>query len=197
MQSNRRLVLLGLAVVLAHAAGCARTQPTRYYTLSPVQPAAAASAPASALRIGVGPVVLPDYLDRAQMATMVGPNEVIYSEFHRWAEPLDAMLARVLAEDLALLIGTERIAAYPWRTDTHPDVAVELRVLRLEAGPDGTAVLDVRWRALTPDDEGTIQRTTIEVPAEPGDYAARAAACSRALADLGRRIADAVGAGAR
>src|SRR5262245_19194049 len=39
--------------------------------------------------IGVGPVIMPGYLDRTQIVTRSGPDRVKLASFHRWAEPLE------------------------------------------------------------------------------------------------------------
>jgi uncharacterized lipoprotein YmbA len=192
MQKTRRSLLLGMVVLCACLAGCARTQATRYYTLSPVAPGSSERAGPSSLSLGVGPVILPEYLDRPQMMTVAGANEVAFAEFHRWADPLDEMLARVLKEDLAALLATENVAPYPWPAEFEPDVVVEVEVLELAGQPDGGVTLEARWLVRAAGGRGRVRRTQIEMPAEAGDYAALAAAASRAVAALSREIADAI-----
>jgi uncharacterized lipoprotein YmbA len=192
MPKNRRLMLLGLALLCVHVVGCARTQATRFYTLTPVAMAPEDQHSPAPLSVGVGPVVLPEYLDRPQMVGMVAANELGFSEFSRWAEPLDAMLLRVFRENLAVLLGTEHVAAYPWPSGSAPDAKVAVEVLSFVGRPEGGVVLDVRWVVQVTDRPASAQRTTIEKPSEAGDYASLAAAASRAVADLSREIADAI-----
>jgi uncharacterized lipoprotein YmbA len=194
MRNTRRLLLVSLAVSCVYLVGCARSQVTRYYTIAPLDANATDRTRPTDLTIGVGPVTLPDYVDRSQMADIVGQNEVRFAEFHRWAEPLGVMLVRVLKENLAVLLGTQRVIAYPWPSSARPDVAVEVEVLRFGRLPTGRILLDARWRLRTPKAAGVLRRTTIEVPAQGGDYAAFAGACSKAVANLSREIADAIAA---
>ena len=44
--------------------------------------------------------MLPGALDRPQIARRLGPNQLDYAEYDRWAGPLDEMIRRVLAVDL-------------------------------------------------------------------------------------------------
>jgi uncharacterized protein len=93
-----RLALVLLGASLIGMAGCASTQPSRFYVLtdlasveSPPQVTTAGQGPA----VGVGPVTLPKYLDRPQIATRAGRHELAYDEFERWAEPLDTIVGFV------------------------------------------------------------------------------------------------------
>ena len=61
----------------------------------------------------VGPVSIPAEVDRPQFTVQVAPNRVAIDEFNRWAAPLNENIARVVAGDLAALLGTPRVAACP------------------------------------------------------------------------------------
>lgn len=191
--TRRRLVVL---IGLVALAACAETQPTRFYTLSPVVPdAQAAGAAQEDLVVGVGPVTLPAYLERSQIVTRAGANRVTLAEFDSWIEPLEAMVPRVLAENLARRLGTDDVLVLPTRRTMALDYRVEIEVLRFDADPGGDAVLDARWRVFDRgDDQVAGDRATIrERTAPPDDYGALAAAMSRALGTLSRDIAAAIG----
>jgi uncharacterized lipoprotein YmbA len=95
--------------------------------------------------VGVGPVLLPDYLDRLQVVTRTPSGELAVSDTQRWAEPLQEGLIRVLDENLSALLGTERIVRFPWPRSLTPEYQVALEVLRFESGPDAMLRLDARW----------------------------------------------------
>ena len=96
--------LLGLAAFIG-LAGCAVSDPTQYYALGQTATARRQSARAAgssvrrpreaarrgtgAVGIGVGPVIMPGYLDRIQIVTRTGADRVELATFHRWAEPLE------------------------------------------------------------------------------------------------------------
>ena len=49
--------------------------------------------------IAVGPVKIPEYLDRPQIVT-IGPDKTIqFAQFDRWSETLDLGLARLIRSD--------------------------------------------------------------------------------------------------
>ena len=95
--------------------------------------------PASAgqrdLTLGVGPVTVPPYLDRPQIVTRTSRAKLALADFEQWAGPLADTIARVLSEDLALLIPTERVVLYPWPRTIDPDYQVTVEVLQFDRGP--------------------------------------------------------------
>jgi uncharacterized protein len=184
-----------LATCLA-LAGCANSQPTRFYTLSPL--AAAPGNPSPTLvpdaNVGVGPVTLPPYLDRPQLVTRAGGNRVVLADFDSWAEPLEGLFSRVLAENLAVTLGTDDVLLLPQRRPMRLDYQVEVDVTRFDVDTDGNANLDARWWVFGREGEKLLRsgRSTITEPTEVGDYTAAAAALSRALGAMSTEIAQAI-----
>jgi uncharacterized lipoprotein YmbA len=96
------LSLVGLVLALA-LSGCSfgKSPPSHFYVLNaqedaPPQPAD------HALVLRITHIGLPRYLDRFEIVTRSGSNELKLADFHRWAEPLEEGIARVLAENLAV-----------------------------------------------------------------------------------------------
>src|SRR5688572_14141193 len=86
---RRRVPNLLFALLLA---GCGATPKESFYTLAsapPVEPAAAAT-----MTVHVGPVAIPDEVDRTPMVIRKGANQVDIEDFHRWAEPLKTGIPR-------------------------------------------------------------------------------------------------------
>jgi uncharacterized lipoprotein YmbA len=187
--------LLG-ATILAALAACAPTRPTSFYTLSTVaEPGAAASRSGKGLVVGLGPVTLPQYLDRPDIVTREGENQMRLADFHQWAQPLDSLLARIMAEDLFVLLGAEDVIPLPQRREIPLDRAVEVDVNRFEADQAGEVVLDARWRVYAGDDE-TLLASGRSVVTEQGapvpDYEAVVAAMSRAVGRVSAEVASAI-----
>ena len=190
-----------LAAGLALLAGCADSQPTRFYTLSALTDAPGGKPPKTLadLTVGVGPVTLPPYLDRPQLVTRAGDNRVVLADIDSWAEPLQGMFARVLAENLVLLLGTDDVVILPQRRDLALDRQVEVDVTRFDVDAAGNAVLDARWWVYGRNGEKLLRsgRSTISEPAQVGDYTAAAGALSRALGAMSEEIAQAIADQAR
>src|SRR5262249_1018239 len=79
------------AGVLAISGCMSVADPTRYYVLSPTAPREPTpSVAASSVAVGVGPVLIPGYLDRVQIVTRDANDEVAVAMYDRWAEPLES-----------------------------------------------------------------------------------------------------------
>jgi uncharacterized lipoprotein YmbA len=79
---------------------CTGSSPdSHYFTLSPVPPQDQPRPGRPALHVTA--FHLPQLYDRPQMVFRTGAQSVDIDETDRWAEPLDRMAARILAQDLA------------------------------------------------------------------------------------------------
>jgi uncharacterized protein len=183
-----------LALCAVAMAGCLspRRDNSRFFQLSAVgaDPASVAS---RQILVGLGPIKMPAYLDRQEVVTRVAPNRLELSGEDRWAEPLDSDFTRVLAQNLASDLGTQRIIFYPWYNTTLVDYQVKINVYRFEADKDGKVDLTAHWQVLSGTGKLLIVRDSSYVEtAKPGDASDAAAAMSRALGRLSRDIASAI-----
>jgi len=188
MTTTRLARLLSLAAVLGTMA-CS-SAPSRFYTLD----ATAADAGGRALRraILVGPVSVPATVDRPELVVQIAPNQVEVDEFNRWAGPLGDAVARVVAANLTTLLGTPDVASAPLASFA-PDYRVTIDVQRFESRPGDAVHFDAVW-LVKPTAGGRVRsgRTTTSEPLGGKDYAAIAAAHSRALGTLSADIAAAI-----
>lgn len=183
-------ILLGL-LLGAILAGCAQTQPTNLYMLSAL---AAPSSQATGTKqpiIGIGPVTAPAYLDRPQIVSRASPNKLEVGEFDRWAEPFETLLARVLSENLSILLNSDAVFTLPRRRLSEVDIQVELEIFRFDADPDGTVHLTGRWAVYTKGGKtlAAASKSTIRETVQGAGYEAVAVAMSRALEELSHEIA--------
>jgi uncharacterized lipoprotein YmbA len=185
----RRLIALLMPAAALLASGCS-SPPTNFYTLSA---ATAPAAPATTLSVAVGPVSIPGDVDRPQIVVNTGPNQAKVDEFNRWAGPLQDSIARVVAENLAVLLGTPQVTLFPqtMSTDTGYRAAIEVQSFVSTLGQ--SAALDAVWTVRRMKDGKTeTGRTTAREPVQEAGFDALAAAHSRAIAKLSNDIADAV-----
>ena len=185
------LSVMLLGACLLSLAGCGSSQPVRFYVLSTLaerQPAGGGD-----LAVGVGPVDLPEYLDRPQIVTRSGQNELNLAEFERWGASLKDNTAEVLAENLAALIPSNKVATYPWKRATQIQYQVAVKITRFDRTEGGDAVLSARWKILDADGAERLSREShyAERPAADS-YAATVAAMNRILAQFSRELAGAV-----
>jgi uncharacterized protein len=199
------IVLLALLL-----GGCADTPPTRFYVLSAMSDQAA-PAPGKGIAIGIGPVTLPQYLNRPQIVTRIGGNRLDFAEFDQWGGDLNDNVTRVLAANLSSLLKTDRVSLYPWKAEAPIDEQVTIDVVSFEQDVDGSSVLTAYWSIVDPkrdevklmrkstfrDSAGTASPVAATQPsARPGDqaqpYDAIVSGMSRNLEALSRDIAGAV-----
>lgn len=188
-----------LVLLLASFAGCTLLAPThdvsRFYTLAVREASTAPGAPTSgrAPSVVVGPVVVPAYLDRNEVAVRVSPTEIRYTPTERWAEPLAANFTTVLAEDLSAALGSDRVVPQSAAAGLTPDFSVEVVVLRFEAGTDGSAQLTARWAVRDRDRKILVVRQSQHArQATSSTTEGGVKALSAALADLADEIAAAI-----
>ena len=188
-RSARRCLAFALGVGFG-GAGCGSAQPESFYVLASGLRAPRA-APASQPSILVTPAALPDLVDRPQLVISGEANRVTVLEQHRWAEPLRAAIARVVAEDLGQLLGTSQAST---RDDVirHPTCRVSLDVRRFETRADSAVDVDILWTvACPPSDRQGQSRVAERIATGGAKLEATVAAYGRALDAVSREIAQA------
>ncbi len=193
--SNPKLVttvLLLLCSGMLTIYGCS-SKPTKFYVLTPLSEVQTIPDRLNedTLSIGVGPIILPDYVNRPQIVTKNGANELVIDEFYRWAEPLRTNVSRVLSDNLATLLGTENITKYPWNRFVHIDYQVSIEFTKFDSIIGKEATIEARWVILTDRGRNEILRkkSKITKKAETERYDAIVVAESQALAELSQQIA--------
>lgn len=184
----------GIAAVMAWGlllAGCGTTAPAKFYVLSAARDTGAAEAVCGDKVIGIGPVTLPEYLDRPQILTRSSSNRLDLADGHRWAEPLTENVTRVLTENISTLLRTDRVAAHPWKRSQAVDFQVRVQVVQFDAGPEGAVSLVARWsvQGRNGTELAPARRSSFSVPAAAGNFDALVAAHSEAVVRLSRDIA--------
>lgn len=192
--SNKIIWLISLSALLF--TGCSSSSPkAEFYTLNSMistRPDATATPAGQSLSIGIGPVTIPNVLDRPQIVTRTGPNKLQIDEFHRWAGRLDEDVARVVAENLSLLLATEQVAVYPWDVSFKPRYQVILDVQRFEGRMGkGDVLLEVLWKVVDVQNNTTLRmkKSVITEPFTVTDYNTLVAAKSRTIGKLSKVIA--------
>jgi uncharacterized lipoprotein YmbA len=180
-----------LAVAGAGLGGC-KSPATSFYTLSPDRTLASSGATRSVAAV-IGPVTIPDIVDRPQIVTRLGDNEVEVNEFARWAQPLNGDIGRVIAANLAVLLNSPQISVFDVTHDPLAVWHVRIDVMRFESAPGRDVTVDVLW-AVRPPGKGravTGRSVAREAVSGPG-FEPLVAAHDRALASVSRDIASAL-----
>ena len=187
-----------LGTVLVCGSGClaGASAPARFYTLAPLASLQTEADPVGAGRgaaIVLGPVTMPGYLDRIQIVTRRGPDQIEIGEFDLWSDPLRDGTTRVLGENLSALLRENRVSVLPRRGSQPVKYTVAVDVARFEGVGGGDVALEAHWRIVGGDGkELTVRRSTFSEATRAPGYGALVAAMSRALGALSRDIATAI-----
>jgi len=188
---RKALPMVFLMAVLLVA--CRSSTPVEFYTLNSISTETQRANPVDGDRnivVGVGPVQLPQVLDRPQIITRTGPNTLTLNEFHRWAGSLQADFSRVLAENIAALLAIDQVVVYPWEIDFTPDYRIAVDVMRFEGQWGKSVILDVIWKIADRSGQKilAVKKSVITEPLSAEDYETLVATESRAIAQLSREI---------
>lgn len=186
----RTCILAAVALLLS---GCASSPSSRFYTLTPLSPQETKQSfpAANAVSVSIAPVEIPDYLERPQIVTRDGHNELNLAEFDRWAGSLSENISAVLAENLGLLLGSDRVYVYPLMRAENADYAVAMRILRLDGTLGDRVLLKAQWTLSSGPDKKDVARriSTFTERLNDKGYQAMVAAVGRTLEQLSREIA--------
>ena len=141
--------------------------------------------------IGIGPVVVPEYLDRKEILTHDQRYRVSAAEFDRWAEPLEHNIASALATNLSMLGPASNVVAYPWDAAYAVDYSIRLHVHAFGTRPGGDVLLSASWVLVDSKNDAIKLGNSQYTEARQGDdVVATVAAMSQALEQLSREISE-------
>ena len=180
-----KTVAIGLALLAL--AGCGSAEKQNFYTLVPE----ATSVPAATgtVSVFVGPVTIPEDVDRLPMVVRTGPNQIEIRDADRWSEPLKSAIPRAIAEHLMRELGTSRVYSSRAGATQAVDYRVAVEVRRFESSLDTGATIDALWTVTPAKGAPKSGRSVISEAATSRDAAGIAAAHSRALVRVAKEIA--------
>ena len=189
----RSVFSFGVIILTLVLSGCARdSKPVQFYMLnadSGVAGTTRVPVSANAPVIGLGPIHIPEYLNRPQMIVAISDNQYQLSEDHRWAERLDQNISLALIKALPRQLGTDRIVRYPWSQRQAVDYQVGIDILEFNVDAGGQSRLIAQWYVKRKDKPTIDKRSVYQFPASTTDYAVMVKAQSQCLTKLGEEIA--------
>ncbi|WP_191629221.1 PqiC family protein [Pandoraea terrae] len=200
----RAAAAAALTIMLA---ACGSSPPTHFYTLSGAARTSPGPAdgttgvagpvmPAAPYAVEVGPVAVPEQVDRPQFVTGHAPGQVNILEETRWAAPLKNELTSALSGALTQRLGAIDVWGLP-RADALPVYRVSTSVQRFDSAPGEQAGLAAVWtvRRVPGDVLLTCRFTGAE--AAPGGIDALVAAHRRLVDRLAAVVATAISTSAQ
>ncbi|HXY54742.1 MAG TPA: PqiC family protein [Nitrospirota bacterium] len=193
-----RLGIFTFCLIAVALSGCFGTSPpSHFYALSSLrgpEPIPHTTSTGLGTIVAVGPLSIPDYLNRPEIITRSGRNEMRVNEFQRWAGALDGNLLRTVIDDLSMLLPPDRFSVIQWLPSVQGDVPITYRVMvdivRFDATPGGTVFLEADWTIRGKDKAIALaKKSSISGTAGGAEFTDLVAAMSKAVEDLSREIA--------
>ena len=185
-----------LLAVLVAVAGCGAKGPSPDFYVLHARPSDSLVGVERGIAVGVGPIELPEHLNRSQIVTRDTDFRLELSESHQWAEPLKDSVSRVIAVNLSNMLESNRVYVIPRRQKVSLDFQVSIDVARFDGELGEAAVLGARWTLYGKNTRDPLlsKVTIVSEATDDGSYNALVAASSRVLEILSQEIAEAINA---
>jgi uncharacterized lipoprotein YmbA len=194
----QNLLLVVLVLLQTACSLGAPSKPSRFYVLSAAGASSATTSGSTdvGLSVAVGPVTLPDVLNRPQIVTRADSNRIELAEFDRWGGDLNQDLTRVLTQNLIGQLNTGNVATYPWQGSGRPAYQVAVSFFHFDGELGKRAYLSGIWQLLDGRDgcQLAVHRFDIAETPSAGDYAAFVQALSEGVHQLSQEIAGGIAA---
>jgi len=184
------LVLSGVVFM----SGCGTVQKSDFYQLDEPTNHALTGVEKGPI-IGLGPIQLPEYINRPQIITRNSAHHLNVSEFNRWVEPLNDSIMRMLVINLSNNLNSNRVY---WIPRVERQFPLELRVAvdigRFDGQLGKKVTLESRWSIFDKNDQPLLTRVSlIEETVNGQSYNDLVIAMNRALQVLGLELSQAAG----
>lgn len=192
----RNIIYIPIIAVM-FIAGCAGSAPSRFYTLNPldiVDTTGKSISQGDTVIVAVGPVHIPDYLDRPQIVTRTGLNELILAEFDRWPGSLKEDIIRVMLDNLSTLLYEKRISPVPWKRAVSSECRIALDISAFDIYLNDHVVMKANWVIFDKDGKKVVamKDAIYNEPVKGSDYNAAVAAMSKCLISLSHSMAETI-----
>jgi len=192
-----RILGLGNIIIALFFTACGTSPPAKFYTLTPIpiqiQTEKVVINEKSKF-IAIGPIEIPEYLDRVEIVTRAGANQLVISEFDLWGGSIKTDISRVLVENIGSFLAGDGIAVIAWKTNVTESYRVPVIFSRFDAVEGGNLLLKAQWAVL--DKEGktflSFKEINVTKHVKGSSYNSIVAAMSDSLGDLSKAIAESV-----
>ena len=131
-------------VSLMLVTSCGTSTPVRYYKLDSPN-IVYESDNEESLVLGLGPLRIPDYLERNRIVVRGSNSEMLVDDFSRWAEPLDDAIYRLLAANVDSHLEGVMAVSFPYNSMITHDYQLLGRIDMFESDQAGNTILLVHW----------------------------------------------------
>lgn len=172
--------------------GCSNSPDPNFYLLQPTGGANSGESQKD-LTIKIGQVSIPDHLSDPRIFTYVQGNQFSTSEFDRWAEPLDRNISSVVAKNLSVLLGTNKIINARSALPATPNFTIDINVTQFSIELGNSVRLEALWTlASSNDEESLIHSFKSQRASTGGTYDAAVGDMNILIGELSEDIAKAI-----
>jgi len=140
---------------------------TRFYTLS----SPSHNTPSNGnLRIGVGPIEIPQLINRPQIVSRKNGTEIIMSESNQWAGSHREEIIQAIIDNLSSTLKTENVEPYPWKFAFKPNYQVRINIERFDGELGKNAIFKARWKLIKDNKEVLVKRAIIQTKMKGNSY---------------------------
>jgi uncharacterized lipoprotein YmbA len=182
-------------------AGCSSSsEPARLYVMdatqryATVRPVSAQEAPI----VAVAGVKLPEYLNQNGIVTRDSNNEITRADSNIWAGSLSEEIARTIAENISVMLPSDRVTLNAGRRSIPVDYTVDVEIVNFERDAAVKNVdLVATWVVFRGDERSMLamRRSRFSKPVAGSEYKDTVAAMSEALAALCEEITSTINRG--
>ncbi len=182
-----------VAAILMGVNGCASSGPaTRFYSLFSERDVASVAHQLGDVSIGIGPIVLPDYLDNPAVVSVTNSQRVRIAGYHAWAGSLKESMTRVLADNISQSLSLDGVWGFPWDNRTRPHYQVRIVIEQFDGVRGGEVQLRAKWTVLNKKADKILKLGAVSLSetASSDDVDGYVAALNRLLSGLSGSIAE-------
>jgi len=172
--------------------GCGTSQKTDFYQLDESSNRSLLGVEHGKI-IGVGPIHIPEYINRPQIVTRFSMHHMNVSEFNRWIEPVTDSINRLLVINLSNNMNSNRVYWIPRQDRQYPlDIRIAIDIGRFDGQLGEDVSLEARWSIFDKDDHPVLTKVSLITETVNGlTYNDLVIAMNRALKTLGKEISEA------
>lgn len=190
-----KILILGNIIITLLLYACGSSPRARFYTLSsiPIQGSTEKTVMYEKNRIiAIGPIEIPEYLDRVEIVTRADNKRLIISEFDLWGGSIKTDISRVLVDNTGQLLESEGLAVIAWKTNISESYRIPVMINQLDVIPGNNLILKAQWAVLDKDGKTALsfREIIITKPVKGSDYGAIVSSMSESLGDLSKSIAE-------
>lgn len=191
-KSYNRILLMFFVSVFLLISGCGTSQKTDFYQLEENSKSSLVGV-GKGYVIGVGPIHIPEYINRPQIVTRSTQYRLNVSEFNRWIEPITDSVSRLMVINLSNNLNSNRIYWVPRHEKQYPiDLRVAIDIGRFDGRLGEEVILESRWTLFDKNDVPVLTKVSLISESVNGEgYNALVIAMNKALKILGKEISEA------